>query len=74
MAGIHCPVCGSIYVEYYIADLSNPHPDAYNIEIWGKTYRQLGISGKGRWMIYKCSHVPEAMHIWAVLEERYPDR
>ena len=70
----YCPKCGGHFADFEIIVLSNPHPDAYNITVrGGKTNRQLGISGKGKWIIYYCySHLHDGETIaWAELEERY---
>jgi hypothetical protein len=69
-----CPRCGGHYSDFETIELSNPHPDAFKITVRvGKTYRQLGISGKGKWIVYTCyfhQHSGQTV-VWAELGERY---
>jgi hypothetical protein len=71
----YCPKCGSHFSNYEIVEITNPGPDVYDscTVQGGKTYRQLGISGKGKWMVYLCySHLHNDKTIaWAKLEKRY---
>lgn len=68
----HCPVCGELYIDYEKVYITNPGAGCYNIEVFGKTYRQLGISGRGEWTVYRCARRPEErVHVWADLVERY---
>lgn len=70
----YCPRCGGHFSDLETVELANPHPDAYNITVrGGKTYRELGISGKGKWTVYYCySHQHSDKTVaWAELRERY---
>jgi hypothetical protein len=70
----NCPKCGSHYSDYERVSITNPGPDVYSITVrGGKTYRQLGISGKGEWLVYYCySHLHNGKTIaWANLDKRY---
>ena len=68
----NCPVCGRHEASYEIVEIWTPHSELYASEIWGKTYRQLGIPGKGRWIVRRCSIWPgDEYHVWATLTEKY---
>ncbi len=66
----HCPKCGDFnkMKGMDIQDLWDPHPDAYDLKYHGRTYRELGISGRGKWNTYHCE---KCGHVWAKLRKRY---